>query len=245
VLAAAVAALLLVDLLLLFTGAHRSFGEERREGADLRVSLLEGSHDLKKLQSDTNEMRSHVSQAFDSLDRTFNLARAPDGAGIEEAKASMEALGQSMARGRAAKTKLPVTTAKIIDLASKNRGDAIELASHLDSPKDKEYLRAWAEALQMLAATHRSYQAMNERIASGFVLYDEVYALQVTFFKEEASRSFRTKKEASQVFSHRSGNQAERIRVFRADLAGLEQKAEELGLRTRAAYVKAQTLRPR
>lgn len=228
-----IAAVLVMDLGLVASGLPREIGHRRDAKRRLTESLAELGRDLRQWQSESDSAREAVFGAIEDVDDTAGLAR--DAGKISDVHVKFERLPDTMTRARRANARLPSLTQRIVFGVDRGREQISALREYVDADESRE-LDVLDEALDAMAATHMVYSEMNEALATGFGTFEELLSILDDLVRKLQTSYFRSKKEAAQWFTVRTGVLASRAAEFEARLSEIDRRAGAAASEAKAAF---------
>lgn len=221
---------LIVDFILLISGAPAKEADRKNRMSDLDAGRVKTQSEISRLQTEYDQALVDVSGWFDILDEVLNLGRRVEG--LEQSESRFRtAQGRHDPAQLAAKNLIPLS-ADILDEAQAGRRDLQELISLIQDAEDKAFLQSLDRAYELLIVTHGAYGRLNLKIQEGYGVYKELLDISEKFFSE----AFRTPRETASVYNIRTERLVPRINQFKTDYNALRQEALAGAQRTAEAF---------
>lgn len=205
---------------------------ERR--AELEELVISQSDDVSRLQSQTDDARDSIYRAIELLTDMLNTGRQPSTAG--QAIQSQDEVVTRFEEALQAKQSLPNLTGQITSTASSSQVKALELREYRRDPRRQNCLELLSEAMGVMVQAQKALGELDSQLISGFALYEDLFMRTKEWFGKQAHGDFRTAKQSADWYTVRTEDLLIPIQRFRVDIAPLEGKATEAGVRAKAAF---------
>ncbi len=221
---------LIVDFILVISGAPAKKADRKNRLSDLDAKRVKTQSEISRLQTEYDQALVDVAGWFDVLDEVLNLGRTVEG--VEQSESRFRtAQGRHGAAQLAADNLIPIS-ADILDETQAGRRDLKELISLITDAEDKAFLQSLDRSYELLIATHGVYGRLNQKIQEGYGVYKELFDISQKFFSE----TFRSSRETASVYDFRTERLVPRITQFKTDYNTLRQEALGGAQRTAEAF---------